>query len=58
MMLGAPVTDPNLIAQLESNNTPKLGAPVTDPALIAQLEGGSAQPVQAQTNPTFVPRIT
>jgi hypothetical protein len=36
-----PVTDPQLIAQLEGSNQPSpgMGTPVSDPALIAQLEG-------------------
>ena len=39
--VGTPVTDPNLLAQLEAptpNGTPVNGTPVTDPNLIAQLE--------------------
>jgi hypothetical protein len=43
-----PITDPNLISQLEQPNIgqqPSMGQPVSDPALIAQLEGNApAQP--------------
>lgn len=38
-----PVTDPNLIAQLEGGSSAGQGQPVTDPALIAQLENGNTQ---------------
>lgn len=40
-----PVTDPNLIAQLEQNAPVGGMTPVTDPALIAQLEGNSNSPL-------------
>lgn len=45
-----PVTDPNLIAQLEGSNqgSNQSGSPVTDPNLIAQLEGN--------TQPNFLQR--
>lgn len=45
-----PITDPNQIAQLESNSQ---GSPITDPAIIAQLEGNSPQSgwQQFQQNP-------
>lgn len=47
-----PITDPNLIAQLEGSPASQgMGAPITDPNLIAQLEGtGSPQ----QVNPSFM----
>lgn len=48
-----PVTDSNLIAQLEGGNTGL--KPVTDPALISRLEGNTTQPTQ--TNPSLLPRI-
>lgn len=52
-----PVTDPNLIAQLEGNSQggSGYGAPVTDPGLIAQLEGTGQQAQQG--NPSFLPRV-
>lgn len=46
-----PVTDPNIIAQLEGS-APQAGLkPVTDPAVIAQLEGGAAP--QQETAPFY-----
>lgn len=41
-----PVTDPNLIAQLEGNAPSGGMTPVTDPALISQLEGSGNLPYQ------------
>jgi len=53
--MNAPITDPNLIAQLEAapvyqppvnqnQQQSSMKAPITDPKLIAQLEGASLQP--------------
>lgn len=49
----SPVTDPNLIAQLESGSSTQ---PISDPNLITQLEGGSPQ--QSQGNPSLPFRLT
>lgn len=39
-----PVSDPNLIAELEGNTDAAPPRPVTDPALIKQLDGGTQEP--------------
>lgn len=46
-----PVTDPNIISQLEGGNNQL--TPVTDPALIAQLEGTSAPGTPANNTPWY-----
>lgn len=47
-----PVTDPNLISQLEGGQNLK---PVSDPALLAQLEGGSSSSLLQKINDSIDP---
>lgn len=53
--MGTPVTDPNLIAQLEGGNNMQRQV-VTDPNLIAQLESGGAP--QQQQQPSMSPMMS
>lgn len=50
----AEITDPNLLAQLNNDQSPAV-APVTDPALLAQLEGQGPQPSSVPTVPVSGP---
>ena len=58
-MVSGPVTDPELLRQLESDGGDSSSGPVTDPALLAQLESNNpSDPVQSPQGSSWKQKVS